>query len=379
MFRKRYDILTVAGIKIGIDISWFFIAVLIAWTLAAFYFPSLYHNLTAATYWFMGILGMLGLFVCVVLHELGHAAVAKYYKLPISQITLFLFGGIAEIKKEPTSAKSEFLMAIAGPLVSFILAGFLYLLTRGGLLWGWSVAVTGVTGYLALINLLLALFNLLPAFPLDGGRVLRAILWGWKKNLGWATDVSTRLGSAFGYALMFLGIFILFSHNFLAGFWLIILGWFLHHAATAMRSQFYVGKELGSEKVVKFMKENPISVAPTVSIREFVDHYVYQSHHHLYPVTQEGKLLGYISLKEVKTLAQDEWGKTTVQKIMIPKGQFQTASPDTSALDALNLMQESDSGALLVVSDEQLVGILTAQDLFKVISLKLELEEEQRR
>ena len=138
----------------------------------------------------MGILGMLGLFVCVILHELGHAVVARHYDLPISQITLFIFGGIAEIKKEPTSPKVEFLMAIAGPIVSFLLALALYFLTKIGVRLEWPVAVRGVTTYLALINLILALFNLIPAFPLDGGRVFRALLWGWKKNLAWATRVS---------------------------------------------------------------------------------------------------------------------------------------------------------------------------------------------
>lgn len=379
MFKRRFDILTIAGIKIGIDISWFFIALLISWTLAAVYFPFHYPNLSVGTYWSMGIFGMLGLFVCVVLHELGHAFVAKYFSLPISQITLFLFGGIAEIKKEPPSAKVEFLMAIAGPIVSFILAGALYLFSQAGDHWKWPVEIIGVSRYLALVNLLLALFNLLPAFPLDGGRVLRAILWGWKKNLGWATAISTRLGSGFGFAFIFLGIFVLFLYQFITGFWLIILGWFLQRAANTMRTQFYVGRELGCEKVLQFMKKDPISVPPEITVREFLDLYVYQSHHHLYPVTDEGKLLGYISLKEVKSCPQEEWGKTLVHGIMVPRSQFHTASPETSALDALNLMEEHDTTTLLVVSNHRLAGILTAQDLFKVISLKLELEEEMRR
>lgn len=378
MFGKRFNFLTIAGLKIGIDISWFFIAFLLAWSLAAGYFPFHYHNLSTGTYWLMGIIGMLGLFVCVVLHELGHAFVAKYFKLPISQITLFIFGGIAEIKKEPSSAKVEFLMTIAGPIVSVLLAIVMYLVTLLGTHLGWPVPVLGVTYYLAFINLILAIFNLVPAFPLDGGRILRAILWWWKNDLGWATRIATRLGSGFGLALIFFGILLLFMVNFLTGFWLIIIGWFLHRAATENRSQFYVRKELEGAKVAKFMTKNPIAVPPDITLQEFIDQYVYQSHHHLYPVAKEGRLIGYISFKEVKMIPHAEWKTASVQTNMVPRAQFQTISPETSALEALDLIQQTAGSTLLVESNHQLVGILTAQDLFKVISLKLELEDESR-
>jgi Zn-dependent protease/CBS domain-containing protein len=374
MFGKRFNILSIGGFKIGIDISWFFIAALLSWTLAVGYFPVRTPHLTSGTYWIMGVLGMLGLFVCIVLHELGHAVVARYYHLPISQITLFIFGGVAEIKKEPTSPKVEFLMAIAGPIVSFILALIAFFLARLGTRFGWPISVNGVTSYLALINVILAIFNLIPAFPLDGGRIFRAILWGWKKNLAWATRVAALVGSGFGFALIFLGIFNFIVRNFLAGFWLIILGWFLHRAASSVQTQFYVGKELEGEKVSKFMKKDPIVVPPDITIQEFIDHYVYTSHHHLYPVTKEAKLLGYISLKEVKTLTHAEWAKRAVKEVMVHSPHFKTVAPDTSALAALDLIQQSELPFLFVVENDHLVGILTAKDLVKLISLKLELE-----
>jgi Zn-dependent protease/CBS domain-containing protein len=378
MFGKRFNILSIAGIKIGIDISWFFIAILLSWTLAAGYFPVKYPHFTSNIYWVMGVLGMLGLFVCIILHELGHAIVARHYNLPISQITLFIFGGVAEIKKEPTSPKVEFLMAIAGPIVSFILAIIAYFLTKVGTQLEWPVPIIGVTAYLALINTVLAIFNLIPAFPLDGGRVFRAILWWWKNNLAWATRISAMVGSGFGFSLIFLGIFNLIIRNFLIGFWLIILGWFLHRAASSMQTQFYVGKELEGEKVSKFMKTDPITVPPDISIKEFVDQYVYTSHHHLYPVTLQKKLLGYISLQQVKSLPHAEWGKTPVRTIMASSPQFQTVSPESSALEALELIQQTQFPILFVVENDHLIGIVTAQDLFKVISLKLELEGRAR-
>lgn len=378
MFRNRVNVLTFAGIKIGIDISWLFIAVLLTWTLAVGYFPFEYHDLSLETYWIMGLVGMLGLFVCIVLHEMGHALVAKHYKLPISQITLFIFGGIAEIKKEPPSAKIEFLVAIAGPIVSVVLSVFMYYLTQLGAHFGWPVAIIGVTGYLALINVVIVIFNLIPAFPLDGGRVFRSILWGWKKNLGWATTIATRLGTWFSFFLMFVGCFLFITGNFIGGIWLVILGLFLHYAATASKTQFYVGEALTGEMVLKFMKKDPISVSPNITIKEFIDRYVYESHHHLYPVADEGILLGYISLKEIKLLPLEEWEKTLVTQVMVPVSKLQIVSPQTSAIEALNRMHQIDWPILFVVEENHLVGILKVQDLLKLISLKLELEQMHR-
>ena len=374
MFGKRFNFLSFAGIKIGIDVSWFFIAILLTWTLADGYFPHYYPGLSSGVYWIMGVIGMLGLFVCVTLHELGHAFVAKHYKMPISQITLFIFGGVAEIKQEPKTPKIEFLMAIAGPFVSLVLAGILYGVTVIGKHSGWPVPIVAITGYLALINIVLLVFNLVPAFPLDGGRIFRSILWGWKKNLGWATKVASRIGDGFGFVLIFLGILILFTGNFISGFWLIIIGYFIHRAASSSRTQYYIDKELSGETVEKFMTRNPISVSPEVAIQEFIDKYVYQSYHHLYPVTENGKLLGYISLLEVKSLSAGDWKNTPVKKVMVPSSLFKTVSPKMNAFEAFNLMNETRFPLLLVTENDRLVGILTAQDLFKLISIKFELE-----
>jgi Zn-dependent protease/CBS domain-containing protein len=375
MFGKRFNIMTVAGFKIGIDISWFFIAILLSWTLASGYFPFLYPHLSAGVYWTMGILGMLGLFVSVVLHELGHAVVARHFKLTVSQITLFIFGGVAELRNEPPSPKAEFWVAIAGPIVSVIIALCMFFLTKIGIHLKLPVSITAVTNYLALINIVIVIFNLIPAFPLDGGRVFRAILWGWKKNLGWATSITTHIGSAFGLILIFFGILSFVTGNFFVGLWWVIIGLFLQQAASTSRTQFYVRQELQGEKVLKFMTPTPISVGPTITIKDFINQYIYQSHHHLYPVTEEGNLLGYISLKEVKSLPHESWETTPVKKVMVPVSEFQTVSPNTNALEALNLIQQTDTSTLLVAEGNNLCGILTAQDLFKLISLKLELEE----
>lgn len=374
MFGKRFNFLTFAGIKIGIDISWFFIAILMTWTLAAGYFPYFYPGFTEGMYWLMGLIGMLGLFLCVTLHELGHAMVAKHYKLPIEQITLFVFGGVAEIKKEPQTPKVEFLMAAAGPAVSIVLAGILWAAALLGKQWGWPSPLIAVTGYLAFINIAIVAFNLVPAFPLDGGRIFRAILWASKKNFEWATRVASRIGKIFGLFLIFFGVFSLFTGNFLTGFWLIILGFFLQNAATSSQTQTYISRQLRGAQVARFMTKDPICVPPNITIKEFVEAYVYQSYHHFYPVADRDVLQGYISLKEVKSLPHEEWKNTLVKTLMVPVSQFKTVSPETSSLEALSIMNESNVPILLVVKADRIVGILTTQDLFKMIAIKFELE-----
>lgn len=375
MFGKRLNLCTFAGIRIGVDISWIFIAILLSWTLAAGYFPYLYPGLSPQVYWTMGVLGMLGLFVCILLHELGHALVAKHYKLPISQITLFIFGGVAEIKKEPTSPKVEFLMAIAGPLVSILLVVLLATLTYLGIHAHWPIVIVGVAKYLAMINAVIVIFNLIPAFPLDGGRIFRALLWWWKKDFSWATRIASRLGSGFGYLLIFLGIFSTLTGNFITGMWFIILGWFLSRAASGSRSQLALGKQLEHETVGRLMTKNPITVPPDISISDFIEDYVYTSHHHLYPVVSKSTLLGTISLTEVKSLPKKAWKSTLVQDLMTPRSALRTVSPHTTALQALHLMQQNETSTLLVVDSNRLVGILTAPSLFKLLSIHLELNQ----
>jgi Zn-dependent protease/predicted transcriptional regulator len=378
MFTKRYNFMTVGGINIGIDLSWFFIAILLSWTLAAGHFPFVYPGYTTGLYWLMGIIGMLGLFVCIVLHELGHAFVAKYYKLPITQITLFLFGGVAEIKKDPESPKVEFLVAIAGPLVTLVLVGILLFITSFGVQAKWPFMITGITSYLTIINLLILIFNLVPAFPLDGGRILRAILWKCKGNLGWATKVTTRIGSGFGIFLLFLGVFSFITGNILGGLWLVILGLFLQRAASSSQTQFYVSQELRDEAVDKFMTKNIESVSPDITISKLLGEHMYVSHHHLYPVTENDELLGYISLQEIRELPQQHWDTSEVRSILVPVSRCKTVTSNTNALEALSMMQESASPTLLVVEGSKLVGLLTSQDLFKIISLKINLEDERK-
>jgi len=377
MFGKRYHILTVQGISIGLDISWLFIAILLTWTLAAGYFPFYYPDLEGGAYFVMGLIGMLGLFASVVLHELGHALTAKRFGLPISRITLFLFGGIAELKQDPPSPKAEFLVAVAGPIVSVFLSAAFGFLASIGRTQGWPVEPVAVLGYLALINMVIVIFNIIPAFPLDGGRMFRAFLWWIKGSLGWATRVSSRMGSAFGFFLIFFGIFILMSGNFLPGMWWMILGLFLQQAASMSRTQYYIKKELRGEKVKSYMVKQPEAVPPDISIQSFIDDYVYKTYHHLYPVVSNEKLLGYIRLNEVKGLDQNERETKKVEDLLTSIDQIETLSPDTDVLEAFNFFKRNSNESLLVTENGNLAGLLSSTDISRVISLKLELEEDK--
>jgi Zn-dependent protease/predicted transcriptional regulator len=374
MFRTRFRILSLAGIPIYIDLSWFLIAFLLSWTLADGNFPHFYPGLGSTTYWTMGITGMLGLFFCIILHELGHALMARRFEVPVSQITLFIFGGVAELKKEPKSPKAEFFIAIAGPIVSAILVIAFYILSRIGEAAVWPSSLLGVIYYLTLINAFIVIFNLVPAFPLDGGRILRSILWGWKKNLAKATKVTTAMGAGFGFFLLFLGIFSLLSGSFVSGIWLIILGLFLQKAALMSQTQFYISKELEGETVEKFMKTSIDSSSPDITVQDLIDDHIYLTHHHLYPVVENTHLIGYVSVQEAKTVEMSRRKTTLVRNIMLCPTKEQLISPKQSALSALEKIHEAPFPTLFVVEEGRFIGVLTAQDLLKVISLKLELE-----
>jgi len=372
MFRKRFHILTFAGIPIGVDSTWFIIAAFLSWTLAAGYFPHAYPSLSTPTYWGMGIIGMLGLFICVILHELGHALIAKRYRVPVAQITLFIFGGIAELKKEAKSPWVEFLIAIAGPIVSVFLSGFFFLLAHVGQ--NFPIAIIGVLSYLGMINAIIVIFNLIPAFPLDGGRILRSILWGWKKNLGWATKVTSQLGMGFGFFLIFFGIFHVLAGHFITGIWFAILGLFLQRAASTSQTQFHITRELKGERIERFMKTDLDYVSPNITVQDLIDHHIYQSHHQLYPVLRDRKLLGYVTVYQVKALPHDKRATTWIQELIIAPEQLHIISPKAHAMQALEQMHDAPYATLFVLENDQCVGIVTAQDLLKIVSLKLELD-----
>jgi Zn-dependent protease/CBS domain-containing protein len=376
MFGKRITIFRLFGFEVRIDLSWLAIAVLVTWTLSQGLFPHYYEGLSKQAYWWMGIAGALGLFVSIIFHEFSHSLVARRYGLPMKGITLFIFGGVAEMSEEPDSAKTEFLMAIAGPVSSIFLGLLFYLLYNFGQGAGWPVPLVGVTGYLAFINWLLAGFNLLPAFPLDGGRVLRSALWSWKHNLGWATRKASQVGSLFGFALIALGIVNVLSGNLLGGIWWFLIGMFLRSAAQSSYQQVLVRKTLEGEKVRKFMVKEPVTVPPSISVSKLVEDYIYKHHFKMFPVMDDGRLAGCITTRQVKEVPRQEWDSRTVGEIAQECSGENTVSPETEALQALALMNRTGNSRIMVVEDGRLAGVLSLKDIMRFISLRLDLDEQ---
>jgi len=376
MFGNRIKLFKLLGFEVRVDWSWIIIAILIAWSLSKGLFPSYYKNLSPQTYWWMGIIGAAGLFLSIIAHEFSHSLVARKYGLPMKGITLFIFGGVAEMEDEPPSAKVEFMMAIAGPICSILIALIFYGIHAAGKQAGLAQPINGVVGYLAWINAILAGFNLLPAFPLDGGRVLRSILWGVKKNLRWATYVSSRIGSGFGILLIVLGVIQVFRGNFVGGMWWFLIGMFLQGAAKASYQQLLTRRALEGEPVRRFMKTDAITVPPSISLDELVEDYIYKYHFKMFPVVEDhDRLLGCVTTRQIKEIPRTEWGRKTVGDVASQCTPENTIEPQADAMKALSTMKQSGTSRLMVVERGRLVGIIALKDLLELLSLKVELEQ----
>lgn len=373
MFGPRFHLCNLFGFPLRIDLSWLFIAVLLTWSLASAYFPHMSPDLEPGTYWIMGVVGMLGLFGSVVLHELGHALVARRYALPIRGITLFIFGGVAEMTEEAKSAKAEFFVAIGGPVVSLVLA----ILFRGAdALLPLPAAVAGVVAYLGLINTVVLVFNMIPAFPLDGGRVLRAVLWHFGKSMRRATRISSTIGSGFGWLLIGMGVLQLLAGSLIGAIWWALLGMFLRTAATSTYQQLQLRRLLEGEPVRRFMKTDPVAVRENLSLEELVENYVYRHHFKTFPVVDEDQqLIGSVTTRHIREVPRGEWEETTVRAVMQKVKVENTLHPEDDAMRALSVMNRSGQSRYLVVEDGTLRGILSLKDLMEFFSLKVELEE----
>jgi Zn-dependent protease len=373
MFGRRITLFKLLGFEVKLDASWLILAALIVWSLAVGFFPYRYRGFSAGTYWWMGVFGAVGLFASIVFHELFHSLVARRYGLPMRGITLFIFGGVSEMSDEPSSAKVEFLMAIAGPLSSIGL-GFLFYGIVAAARGAWPLSVLGVIAYLGWINWVLAGFNLIPAFPLDGGRVLRAALWQWKGDFRRATQIAAAIGAGFGVFLMVLAVFQLFTGNFVGAVWSFFIGMFLRGASMASYEQVLIRSALAGVPVRRFMRADPITVRPDLTVQELVDDYIYRYHHRMFPVASDAQeCIGSVSAEQVKQLPREEWPRHRVSEILQPCSTANTVDPNTDATKALAKMN-SGATRLLVVDGKRLVGLVSSRDLLTFLSTKVELE-----
>jgi Zn-dependent protease len=375
MFGRSAKLFTLFGFEIRVDASWLILAGLVTWSLAAGLFPYVYIGLPVSTYWWMGLAGAAGLFVSIVLHETSHSVVARHYDLPMKGITLFVFGGIAEMGGEPANPKTEFLMAIAGPIASVaigVICGAVKMAGQNS----WPVPVVGVVAYLGWINIILAAFNMIPAFPLDGGRVLRSIIWYFSGNIARATRIASGIGTGLATLLMAYAIFTFLMGNIIAGIWYFVIAMFLRHAAMASYQQIVLQRALKGEPISRIMNPDPVAVPRATSIREFVENYFYRYRFNSFPVVNEREeLTGCVNPMKVKQVPPDEWASHTIAEVAEPCSPENTIPPDADALDAFSKMQTTHSSRLMVTDNgHHLLAVLSLKDLLRFLAAKMDME-----
>lgn len=354
----------IVGIPIGVDYSWFLIFALLTWMLAGSYYPAEFKNWTPLTYWVTGAATAILLFASVLLHELGHSFVALRFNIPVRSITLFLFGGVARLGAEPPSAKAEFLIAIAGPAVSLALAAFLSVMQP-------AVATIeplwGIAKYLAYMNFALAVFNLIPGFPLDGGRVLRAFIWAATKDMRKATLIAANAGRFFGFLFIFVGVWRMFTGDFGGGIWIAFIGWFLDSAASGQIQQVAFQGLLTGHSVSQAMNMNCASVPADLTLQQLVDEHVLATGRRCFLVTRGGDTVGLLTIHNIKGVARADWAKTTAVEAMLPLEDMKRISPDTELWSALQLMDRDGVNQLPVMAGSRVAGMLSREDVISYL------------
>jgi Zn-dependent protease/CBS domain-containing protein len=362
--KGAWKIGTIMGIPIRIHFSWLIVFGLITWLLSSRYFPQVTPDLPFVSYWVNGVLAALFLFGSVAFHELAHSYVAQKYRLTIESITLFIFGGVAQLKGEPPHPRAEFWIAIAGPLSSFILSAFFFILTMAT-----AGGAKALFGYLAQINLILGVFNLIPGFPMDGGRVLRSAIWGKKKDYFYATQKASSIGRGIALFLIFFGLFSIFTGG-PGGLWLILVGWFLYSAAQASYQQATLQETLSGIKVRDIMVREMQTIDPSISLDKAVDEYFLRYGYGGFPVIEDGKFLGILTLKEVKDVPRENWGDVKVSAVFVPHDKRWEVSMDDDVIKALELMIKEDKGRIVVTEKDRIIGLITRNGIAQYIKIK---------
>ena len=356
----------VQGIPVKVHMSWLVVFGLITWSLASGYFPRELPNLPLVTYWANGVLAAALLFVSVFLHELSHSIVAVRYGIPVSGITLHIFGGVSQLTREPDGPGAEWNMAIVGPLTSLAIAGALALLHRFAEL---PAPAAAVTRYLMLMNALLGGFNLVPGFPLDGGRLLRALLWKTTGDLRWATRAAAQTGAAVALFLMMIGIFQIIAGNFVGGLWLLLIGLFLRQAAEASSREQQVRQALSALTVRDVMTRAVIHVPADLSVARLVEEVFWPHHVSSFPVIESGRVVGLVTVEQIKRIPRVRWADTRVRDLMRPLDETSQAAPADALWDAFKKLAGNGVGRLAVLDGGQLVGYLSIKDVTHVLAV----------
>lgn len=372
MMEASFTIGRIRGIPIGIHYTWLFVFALLSYSLAVGLFPAWYPGWTTGQYWIIGILASLLLFASVLAHELGHSLVAIAKGIPVRSITLFIFGGVAALSEESEEPGDEFLIAIAGPAVSVAIAAVSYVLYLPAQ--AISEQVAAILLYLFVANAILVVFNMIPGYPLDGGRVLRSIIWGVTNNVQRATRIASTVGVIIGYLFIVVGIFTVFTGNIISGIWFAAIGWFLQNAAEQSYQQLRLRRTFEGVRVRALMDPRPLTVPPDVTIGQLVDRYVLARNVRGLPVIQDNHLIGIITLTDIKGTPREQWDICTVRERMTPRDKLIIVEPDSDLEEVLRVMSERDIHQIPVMQNGALVGLLTRSAVIRFLQLRQELD-----
>jgi Zn-dependent protease/CBS domain-containing protein len=366
---RGLQIARVAGMPIRIQPSWIFIFALVLWSLSSAYLPSQFPEIGRTTAWIAGLFATLGFFVSLVLHELSHSLVARHHGIGVSGITLFLFGGVSRIEQEPTDPRVELRVAVVGPLTSFALALLFWLAASAARADAGPVTVA-VLGYLAYINTALGVFNLIPGLPLDGGRILRAVVWWRTGSLRGATQLASNMGKGVALGLMALGGLEIITGALVGGMWLVFIGLFLRATASAGWEELVMRRALEGLRVEDVMVRDPLVVGPELTLRQLIDEHLVREAVRGYPVCEAGKVLGAISIFELRALPPEALATRHVRDAMVPLDEGLRIDPSDSLLAALRKLAHDRRSMLLVMTGDRLSGIVTRGAVRRVLEIR---------
>ncbi len=371
---SSFRLLHIRGIPVEIHISWLLIFFLFSLSLAQGYFPAMVEGLSSQVYWAAGIITTLLIFASVLTHELGHSFVAISEGIPIKKITLFIFGGVAQMEAEPNSPRSEFRITAAGPLTSLLLAiitgALYYLFFAPGELIGEAIF------FVARVNLIMAVFNMIPAFPLDGGRLFRSVVWLFGKSVLKATRIAVIVGSVLAFMAMGLGFMIIFFMEDIWGIWLIFLGWMIYQAGQSSYSQLVFKETFSGMKVSEVMSRDLQTISPDATLDELADYFL----HHKYgafPVVYGSTTHGLVTLQDLKKVPREKWPHTTVAHVLVPLKEVMVTNPESDAAEVMMKMATQNAGRALVMDETgELVGLLSRTDMMRFIQMHMVLGDE---
>ena len=369
--RTSWRIGSLFGIDIRIDSSWIIIFTFVSWALASFYFPNRFTGWPQWQYWVIGVVTSLLFFASVLGHELTHSLVAMRQGEEVRSITLFILGGVAELKGEPESPYKEFSMAFVGPLSSMVIALFFWTMSLA--VRDFSQPIWALTRYLAFINLIVGIFNLIPGFPMDGGRVLRAIIWRVTGNLRKATRIASSAGQAIAFLFIVFGIFLIFSRALFNGLWMVFIGWFIHTAATRGYKQVVMKDMLKDIRAKDLMNREFEAVSPDLPLQDLIEEHILKKRQRAFLVFEKGQLDGIICLDDVKTVPKENWASTRVGEIMTPKEKLETALPEDDGGSVLAKLTGRNVNQVPVVKAGKVEGILCRSDVLQFLQLRAEL------